>query len=122
MQPRYEEDCDRCKFLGSYNEFDLYICGQVNFVARYGKGPYYHSGKSFTFSEPGLNMALRLADEQGLIGDEFRELIIKIQEKFLFHYELDSRYKKSIDEDYKNTGIEMYTIQGVEYWDLLSKK
>ena len=29
QKPRYQHDCDKCRFLGHFNEFDLYACGQL---------------------------------------------------------------------------------------------
>lgn len=46
--PRYTHDCDLCRFLGTFNEFDLYTCtksGYRTFIARHGDdGPAYTSG------------------------------------------------------------------------------
>lgn len=47
--PRYVHDCEQCKFLGLYEEYDLYFCDQNKFgptvVARYGdEGDEYTSG------------------------------------------------------------------------------
>lgn len=45
---RYKHDCETCKFLGHYNEYDLYYCSQTGLptvIARYGDdGPEYTSG------------------------------------------------------------------------------
>lgn len=51
--PRYDHDCQECRFLGGYvwlaNRFDLYVCGQHVFqyptlIARWGsEGPDYTS-------------------------------------------------------------------------------
>lgn len=46
--PRYTHDCDLCRFLGTFGEFDLYACakaGYRTFIARFGdEGPAYTSG------------------------------------------------------------------------------
>lgn len=48
--PRHKHDCERCVFLGSYENFDLYVCPASGeristVVARYGDdGPDYVSG------------------------------------------------------------------------------
>lgn len=50
-KPRFKHDCDSCKFLGNYEDYDLYFCeqgGDPTIVARYGnKGEQYQSGMSF---------------------------------------------------------------------------
>ena len=53
-QPRYTHDCDRCRFLGAVDKYDLYLCpenpGRVTALARYGNtGPEYASR---SFLEP----------------------------------------------------------------------
>lgn len=48
MQKRYIHDCDRCDFLGQFNEFDLYLCpsGVGSVLARYSDaGPDYSSSE-----------------------------------------------------------------------------
>jgi len=70
MKPRYLHDCSRCKFLGAYNEYDLYFCPQtVNIptvIARYGHDdPEYTSGLNSTL-EP-LRVAKDLAVHAGYI-------------------------------------------------------
>lgn len=50
MVPQHKHDCDTCKFLGVYGEFDLYYCpnGGPTIIARFGSlGPDYTSGLSF---------------------------------------------------------------------------
>lgn len=43
MAPRYTHDCEICKFLGTHDEYDLYVCvdaqGSSSLVARYGDEP-----------------------------------------------------------------------------------
>jgi hypothetical protein len=47
--PRYEHDCDECRFLGRMDEFDLYRCESAqplkqSHIARSGsRGPEYSS-------------------------------------------------------------------------------
>lgn len=39
MKPRYTHNCDSCRFLGKYEEFDLYFCPRCDggtCLARYG--------------------------------------------------------------------------------------
>ena len=46
--PRYRHDCDVCKFLGIFKDYDLYFCpqgGEPTVIARYSSdGPDYLSG------------------------------------------------------------------------------
>ena len=49
MKPRYQHTCSECRYLGEYNEYDLYYCPQSGVfptvLARYGnKGSEYTSG------------------------------------------------------------------------------
>lgn len=74
----YEHDCDKCIFLGSWNDlepsfqktYDLYFCSQHNLptvVARYGNdGPDYHSGLNMTSIKP-LKIAEQIAKNFKLI-------------------------------------------------------
>jgi len=55
--PRFTHDCERCRFLGDYEEYDLYVCardGKIDTViARYGSdGPEYMSGVIFAVLDP----------------------------------------------------------------------
>jgi len=47
MKPRFQHDCDKCIFLGHFNEHDVYFCPKSNggsLLARYGDdGPDYAS-------------------------------------------------------------------------------
>ena len=66
---RYIHDCQKCIFLGQFNEFDLYFCGGTAYntvIARYGDdGPDYLSGM---FSiDPNLEEAKKRARELGLL-------------------------------------------------------
>lgn len=49
--PRYKHDCPQCKFLGHFNQFDLYFCEQLcgpTVIARKSDDPPdYTSGISF---------------------------------------------------------------------------
>ena len=55
-KPRYQHDCDNCRYLGEYNEYDLYYCPQGGYptvLARYGnQGEEYTSG--FNSTHPAL--------------------------------------------------------------------
>lgn len=52
MNPKYQHNCDLCKFLGRYKKYDLYVCVRNNIadtvIARHGSnGPDYSSGLIF---------------------------------------------------------------------------
>jgi len=56
---RYQHDCNLCKFMGQYDEYDLYYCnsalGGETVIARWGNdGPDYHSG--LALAEPHVNL------------------------------------------------------------------
>ena len=73
MTPQFTHDCERCTFLTTENEHDLYFCGQRGYptvIARYGNdGPEYKSGLIFSKQgiDPELTVAYQLATEQGLL-------------------------------------------------------
>lgn len=73
-KPRWRHDCERCTFLGRFNQFDLYHCGQSNFptvIARFSdEGPDYLSGMVFANVSVPLREAKRLAEERGLLCTE----------------------------------------------------
>lgn len=70
FEPRFEHDCDKCIFLGHYNEHDLYFCpqgGSPTVIARWSSdGPDYISGLALVKSSEVLQMAQRRAMEIGL--------------------------------------------------------
>ena len=72
-KPLFIHDCDRCIFLGTYKNEDLYFCvagnmGLDTVIARYGnKGYEYTSGLSFADSVPVLAEAKRRAKEKNLL-------------------------------------------------------
>lgn len=82
MKPKYKHDCDRCVFLGTYDDDgipkDLYYCAEGGFnqdtvVSRFSSdGPDYLSGMSFANSGavPSLVEAKRRAIERGLIQED----------------------------------------------------
>jgi hypothetical protein len=69
MKPRWEHDCKRCQYLGTYGSVDMYFCdkqkiGGLTVVARYGSdGPEYTSGIALAKMAPEAehHMALRVA-------------------------------------------------------------
>lgn len=69
QKPRYEHDCDECKFLGHYNEADMYFCHQINFptvIIRYSSiGWDYKSG--LKSDDPDLQYVAKIAKEKGLL-------------------------------------------------------
>ena len=67
-KPRYEHDCTCCTFLGGYQEYDLYHCGQDSptVIARFGELGDYKSGICFADTDDALGKARDLARESGL--------------------------------------------------------
>lgn len=72
---RWENDCEYCKYLGRFKEFDLYYCkqgGLPTVIARYGNGPDYVSGLELGAMhklnmDSGIGTAYRRAVMAGLI-------------------------------------------------------
>jgi hypothetical protein len=89
MKPRYIHDCDKAKFLGCFEEYDLYFCDHWEskimhtVVARYGNNPPdYMSGMfSIPFCEP-LQVAYAKAVELGYANpDDYNVPVYAKQEK-----------------------------------------
>lgn len=85
MYPLHEHDCERCIYLGGYNNHDLYACPEFSsessvlpptVIARYGPDGDYYSGIVFADFRPELGEALRRAIERGVIEatNEINEL------------------------------------------------
>jgi hypothetical protein len=80
VKPKYTHDCDKCVFLGTYDDDgipkDLYYCatgglGGPTIVSRFSsEGPDYISGIHFadSGSVPSLVEAKRRAVERGLMS------------------------------------------------------
>lgn len=68
--PLFVHDCDRCTFLGSFNNHDLYVHtgGWPTVIARWSSdGPDYYSGLMFADTRPELGEAKRRAESLGLL-------------------------------------------------------
>jgi hypothetical protein len=71
--PRYNHDCDKCTYLGQYEEYDLYFCSKFlpTVIARYGNdGPLYTSGMALRKFVPPLQEAYERACELGLVKED----------------------------------------------------
>jgi hypothetical protein len=73
-KPRYRHDCEDCKPLGQFEQYDLYFCeqgfnGQLNTViARFSdRGADYISGLCFADQIPAIGEAKKRAEAQGYI-------------------------------------------------------
>ena len=70
---RFTHDCDVCKYLGRYQEYDLYFCKEApTVVGRFSsKGADYTSGMAFATHEGSrpLYEAKQRAIKQGLINE-----------------------------------------------------
>ena len=70
MIPLYEHDCKDCKFLGTYDDKDLYFCpkGLTTIIARNSSLDHdYQSGLAFADSDLHLGVAKFIAKRKGLI-------------------------------------------------------
>lgn len=73
--PIHEHDCDRCKFLGTFNDQDLYFCPEQmgnpkywTLISRFGKNGDYCSG-GWKTEHPQMLEARRRAIEAGYIKE-----------------------------------------------------
>lgn len=68
---RHKHDCEQCRPLGEFMEFDLYFCeqqiGGPTVIARFGPNGNYNSGMCFADTMPELGEAKRRAIQAGLI-------------------------------------------------------
>lgn len=71
-QPRYKhDDCEKCTFLGSYENSDLYFCSATpTVIARYGEHGDYISGLPFIKLYPVLALAAIRAIGLDLLTDK----------------------------------------------------
>lgn len=74
--PRFEHDCDACKFLGNVKGWDLYWCSQgggpniSTVIARFSdSGPDYISGMGHARDNEMLALAVVRAFRAGLLND-----------------------------------------------------
>ncbi len=68
---RYEHDCDHCKPLGMFRDFDLYYCpqgGLPTVIARYGEDGNYTSGLDAADRHPELAEARARSVTAGYIA------------------------------------------------------
>ena len=76
---RYKHDCDRCIYLGRWDEYDLYFCADdllgPTVVARYSShGPDYASGLRVAAMIPELAEARTRAIAAGLLTSDMGEV------------------------------------------------
>lgn len=69
--PLYEHDCEVCRFLGHFEDFDMYFCpqdGRPTVIVRDGNRPeHYISGLAFATQDQRLALAYARAHQKGLI-------------------------------------------------------
>lgn len=70
--PKYKHDCDKCTYLGDFDNYDLYYCDGIipTVVARYGnEPPSYYSGLPLAKENicPPLYEARQRAIQQNLL-------------------------------------------------------
>lgn len=127
--PRYEHDCDFCKFMGQYKEYDLYICPEdvlklKEYIARYSSnGCDYYS-----YPE---NLILNMVNPPEWLRDlKVREFLDKQlcendpkEDDLVFHVSdtwcikiLDGDYIQVINKDLNRS----YKIAGGDFESILS--
>jgi len=92
-EPRYNHDCNRCEFLGTHEEYDLYFCpDEPTIIARYGnEDGEYGSGLVFAVScsqHEKYKKALRLA-----LKTKHRDSIIQYFEKY-YRFESPEKWER----------------------------
>jgi hypothetical protein len=80
-KPKFEHDCNHCKFLGCFQESDLYICvgkDSITLISRESNnGSDYRSalisnGKYYGSNHDSLVEALNRAKKKGYVNDDTR--------------------------------------------------
>lgn len=82
QRPKFEHDCERCVFLGHFDENDLYFCGQdgvgPTVLARYDSdGPAYTSGLFQAGNNPHITEGTRRAIGRKLLTEEIVDFYTK---------------------------------------------
>ena len=68
--PRYAHDCEACRYLGQFENYDLYYHPGANetIVARFGsEGPDYLSGIGFSVINPAIALGATRAIALGIM-------------------------------------------------------
>ena len=105
--PRYEHDCSKCIFIGTYKNADQYLHMYENYhlmslISRYSSdGPDYSSG-NFYFSNEYTNALLKVVVENKLLPKEYLKQIYAEQKEWFRYLEKDSKYKKDIIKEWEN--------------------
>lgn len=95
MQPKFQHDCNTCRFIGHYFNHDVYICSSCPIIARYSNGESiiarYGNGES-DFASSDLSYFLKLIIKNNSI-QQIGEVIVPFQD-YLFS-EYVSQYHKA---------------------------
>lgn len=111
MEPRYIHDCDNCKFIGQYKEYDLYICKKTfsgncwdELVLRYDdEGSHYCSYDIFSVYTKNLPVHYQAAFVKALqLGLVDVDALISMDEHSTnyYHYEYNRTLKYKFDENF----------------------
>lgn len=77
-EPRYQHDCDQCRFIGKIDKYDMWICektDRVSVIARYGSnGEYASRGFMEPFIEAVQHETAGLSTDQGIVLAAFRAM------------------------------------------------
>lgn len=95
MNPRYVHDCDRCVYLGQFEQYDLYYCpSEPTIVCRFSsEDPDYNSGLIFAVTSKRNHY--RVALIRALRKPEFKDQIIKYFETY--EREISQRYERFLE-------------------------
>jgi hypothetical protein len=111
MEPRYIHDCDNCKFMGRYKEFDLYICKKTfggecgdDLVLRYDSvDSHYCSYDVFSAYRNNLPIHYKAAFVKALqLGLIDVDALISKEEYLTnyYHYDYNRTLKYKFDENF----------------------
>jgi len=83
-KPRWNHECDKCKFLGTFGEEDVYLCGThreesavgPTLLRRYGNEPSEYSSGDIGYSVPGRSWDVTT---QNLMEELYRREFIKFK-------------------------------------------
>lgn len=66
MKPKFKHDCENCRFLGHYYDFDVYICDNLSTMGQSLIARYSDEGCEY-FSQPS-KILLSLIERNGKVG------------------------------------------------------
>lgn len=113
-EPLHEHDCSKCIYLGSDEDTDYYYHPNdeellfATLIARYGQHGDYSSGTEFIMSSVGLNKALKMGYEKGLLPNPYLQYCYRKQQEWFDYCKDDQGYAEGIAKRWE--GLERFIL------------